>query len=384
MTRPLRLILALGAFFVGGLALSACGSSIPGNSVAAVGGSPITMQALQHWGYVAAVGSAQQSPGSPVIVPDPPNYTKCIKSLRKIAPATIPVSELKSACESQFAQTLEYLIRADWIQGEAAAQGIKATAAQVEKAFQTAKAQQFHSAAQFNLFLTQTGQTLNDILYRFRISVLSNKLATPAAIKAYYEKNIATYSTPARRNLRIILTKTVSQAQAAKAAIASHHTWLATAKKYSVDAATKNTGGLLSNVVNGEEPPALNAVVFAAPHGALLGPIKSPFGYYVAEVTDIFPGSKESLQQATATIKSMLASNALSNPPWESKWKKKTTCRAGFQIPDCSNYRAPKPVTTQTATAGSPATTTTPAATTTAPTATSTGTVNTTTTKKKK
>jgi foldase protein PrsA len=279
------------------------------------------------------------------------------------------VSELKTACVSQFAQTMEYLIRADWIQGQAAADGIKATSAQVQKQYQTAKNQQFKTPAAFQQFLTETGQTVNDIVYRFRISVLANKLATPAAIKAYYNKNITTYSSPERRNIRIILTKTLAQAQAAKALLASHHTWLSTAKKYSIDTATKNTAGLLTNVVNGQEPSALNSAVFAAAHGVLLGPIQSPFGYYVAEVTDIFPATKESLQQATATIKSQLASNALSNPPWLSEWKKKTTCRAGFEIPDCSNYTAPKTATSPT--------------TSTAPTTTSTPTTSTTTTTKK-
>jgi parvulin-like peptidyl-prolyl isomerase len=356
-----RLILALGAIFVAAVAVAGCGSAIPGDSVAVVAGNPITRATLAHWGYIAAVGSSEQSPGSPVIVPDPPVYTKCIASLRKVAPASIPESELKSACQQQFAQTMEYLIRADWIQGQAAAKGLKATNAEVQKAFNTAKGQQFKTDAQFQAFLKQTGQTLNDILYRFRITVLAQKLATPAAIKAYYNSHLAQYSTPERRNVRIILAKTLAQANAAKAALASHHTWLATAKKYSTDTATKNTGGLLTGLINGEEPSALNKVIFSAPHGVLEGPIKTPFGYYVTEVTDIFPATRESLKQATATIKAALAQAALSSPTWLKHWKAMTTCRDGFQIPDCNNYKAPKPVTTTPTTAGGTATTPTTA-----------------------
>ena len=372
MTRTVRLILALGAIFVGGAAVSGCGSSIPGDAVAVVAGNPITQQALAHWGYVAAVGESEQSPGSPVIVPDPPNYTNCIASLKKIAPASYPAAELKTDCEAQFAQTLEYLIRADWVQGQAAAEGIKATPAEVQKQFDTAKQKEFKTPALFQEFLTETGQTQADILYRFRISVLSTKLASPAAIKAYYEKNIASYSTAKRLNVRIILTKTLSQALAAKAAIASHRTWLATAKQYSIDGATKDNGGLQVDVTNGEDPAALNAVIFSAPHLKLLGPIKSPFGYYVAEVTDIIPATTTSLQKATPTIKSTLANDALSSPPWEKTWKAKTTCRAGFEMADCSNYTAPKAAatTSSTATAGSTATSTSPAGTAVTPTTT--------------
>ena len=340
--------------------ISGCGGPVPGDAVAVVAGNPITQQALEHWGYVAAVGESQSSPGSPVIIPDPPKYTKCIKSLRKVAPANIPASELKTACLQQFESTMEYLVRSYWVQGQAAAERINVTPKQVEAKFTAAKNQEFHTAATFKAFLTSTGQTVNDILYRFRISLLATKLATPAAVAAYYKAHMSTYTTPERRNVRIILAKTLSKAQAAKAAIASHHSWKATAKQYSIDTATKNTGGLLTDVVNGEEPTALNAAIFSAPHLKLLGPIKTPFGYYVAEVTDILPGSTESLAKATSTIKSTLSSAALSAPPWLAKWKKKTICRAGFGIPDCKNYVTPK--TTSTATASSTTPTTTPTA----------------------
>jgi hypothetical protein len=310
-----RLILAPGAIFVG-LVVSACGSGIPGNSVAVVGGAPITQQALSHWGYVAAVGQSQSAPGSPVIIPDPPAYKKCITSLRKIAPASVPATELKTACVSQFTQTMEYLVRSYWVQGQAAAEGIKVTPAQVMAKFTSAKNAQFKSAAEFKLFLTQTGQTVSDILYRFRISMLATKLATPAAVKAYYQQHMASYSTPERRTVRIILTKTQGQAQAAKSAL-GHQTWQAVAKRYSIDPATRNTGGLLTAVTNGQEPTALNSAIFAASKGTLLGPIKTPFGYYVAEVTAIVPATTEPLAKASTTIKASISQAALSAPPWE-------------------------------------------------------------------
>ncbi|HWC85193.1 MAG TPA: peptidyl-prolyl cis-trans isomerase [Solirubrobacteraceae bacterium] len=368
--------MALGAIFVGGVAISGCGSAVPGDAVAVVAGNPISTRALAHWGYVAAVGQAQVSPGSPVIVPDPPNYVKCIASLKKIAPASIPHSELKSACVSQFQQTMEYLVRSAWVQGEAAARGIKVTPAQVMSKFTTAKNQQFKTTAQFSTFLSQTGQTINDILYRFRISLLAQKLATPAAVAAYYKQHLTSYSTPERRNVRIILTKTLSKANAAKAALTHGKSWAATAKQYSIDPATKNTGGLLADVVTGEEPAALSTVIFSAAKQKLEGPVKTPFGYYLAEVTSILPATTQSLAKESATIKSTLANTALSSPPWLKKWKAKTTCRAGFTIPDCKNYVAPKTTTTATP---APSTGATPTPTTSTPTPTTT-----TTTPKKK
>src|ERR1700722_12991378 len=155
----MRLILALGAIFVG-VVVSACGSGTPGDSVAVVAGNPITSRALAHWGYVAAVGQSQSSPGSPVIIPDPPKYTKCIASLKKIAPPTVSVTQIKTACVSQFTQTLEYLVRSEWIQGQAASEKVSVSNAAVMTTFNTAKNAQFKTPAQFSAFLAQTGQTL--------------------------------------------------------------------------------------------------------------------------------------------------------------------------------------------------------------------------------
>ena len=74
-----RSILALGAFFVLGAGIAACGSDVPGNSVADMAGNPVTTQAFNHWMYVAAKGNAAQGgPGSPVVVPtDPPRFNGC-------------------------------------------------------------------------------------------------------------------------------------------------------------------------------------------------------------------------------------------------------------------------------------------------------------------
>jgi hypothetical protein len=167
--------------------------------------------------------------------------------------------------------------------------------------------------------------------------------------------------------VRIILTKAVGQANAAKAALTHGKSWATVAKKYSVDTATKNSGGLLADVVSGQEPTALNTVIFGSPAMKLEGPVKTPFGYYLAEVTQISPAVTQSLAKESSTIKTTLANSALSSPPWLKKWKAKTTCRTGFEIPDCANYVAPKTPKVTTPTTTSTPSTTPPAATTTVP-----------------
>jgi parvulin-like peptidyl-prolyl isomerase len=146
--KSLKSILALGAFFVLAVALSACGSAVPGDSVANMAGNPITTSAFNHWMYVLAKGNAAQSPGSPVIVPnDPPDFKNCVAQVRKEVPALAKQSDkqIKTACGQLFtslgSQVMDFLIRVYWYQAEAAKQHIKVTDAQVQQAFTTAKKQ---------------------------------------------------------------------------------------------------------------------------------------------------------------------------------------------------------------------------------------------------
>src|ERR1700757_3229716 len=137
-----RFLLALGAFFVVALGVSACGSSVPGDSVADVAGNPITTQAFNHWMYVAAKSQAAQSPGQPVIVPnDPPNFNKCVAQVRKEIPslAKTATKTLQSDCKQLFtslsSQVMDFLIKSYWYQADANKLGVKVTDAQVQTAF---------------------------------------------------------------------------------------------------------------------------------------------------------------------------------------------------------------------------------------------------------
>jgi foldase protein PrsA len=360
-----RSITALCAFFVVGAGLAACGSDVPGNSVADVAGNPITTQAFNHWMYVAAKSQAAQSPGSPVIVPsDPPNFTACVAQVRKQVPqlAKETDKQLKTQCKSLFtslsSQVMDFLIKGYWYQAEAAKLGIKVSDADVQKAFTAAKNQQFQTAAQFQQFLSQTGQTQADILFRFRINQLFQKLIarhtkkiTPAVIQQYYQTHLSQFGTPASRNIRVVLTKTKAQADAARAALQSGQSWAAVAKKYSTDPSTKNNGGLISGAQKGQEDQGLSGA-FSAPLNKLGGPVKGQFGYYVYEVTKINQPTQQTLAQATPLIQQTLQGQQQTNAQTaldkqaKKAWFSQTKCRSGYAMADCSGYKAPKTSTT--------------------------------------
>jgi foldase protein PrsA len=372
MTIAKKYITALGAFFVLAVGLSACGGGIPGNSVAVMAGNPITLQAFNHWMYVAAKGQASESSGSPVIVPnDPPSFTNCIAQVRKQIPtlAKTPNATIKSDCSQLFtslsSQVMDFLIKAYWYQAEAQKLGVKITNAQVQAAFETAEKQEFPTQAQFQSFLTETGQTKADIVYRVRINQIFTKLQarynkpiTTAAIQAYYTSHITQFGTPETADLNFVRTKTASAANAAKAALASGQSFKTVAKKYSLDSATRNNGGLLTGVSKGEEETAFSNAIFAAPVGKLEGPVHGQFGYYVFKVASIKKATQQSLAKVSAQIKQVLteaestAGQTKVDAEVKAAWFKKTKCRALYSMDDCYGYKAPKTTTSSAATTG--------------------------------
>jgi foldase protein PrsA len=386
--KSIRIILALGAFFVlGAVVIAGCGSGVSGDAIADVSGNPITKRAFAHWVFIAAKGQAAQSPGAPVIIPDPPEFKKCISTAKAAIPqlAKTPDKTIKKDCGDLFTslrdEVMGFLIKSYWYQAEAHRQHISINNADIQKALADAKKQQgFTSDTQFQSFLKSSGQTLDDILYRVRVNQLFKKLtakagvgtATDAQVQAYYNTHGSQFGTPETRNIRIILTKTKAQAAAALAALNGGATWKATAAKYSTDPSTKSKGGQLIGVTQGQQDAALDRAAFAAPAQKLLGPIQGQFGFYVFKVTGTKKGTKQTLAQATPLIKQILqgqqqtSGQATVEKNALKRYQSRTKCRSGFVMVDCAGYKAPK---TSTATTGAqtgppPTTSTTPATTT--------------------
>jgi foldase protein PrsA len=379
----MRTIFALGTAAIVSVLLAACGGSsgsgVSSDSVAEVAGNQITTQAFNHWMYVAAKSQAAQSPGQPVIVPtDPPQFTKCISTVRQAVPSLAKQTDktLRTDCQQLFTslsgQVMDFLIKAYWYQADAARLGLKVTDAQVQKAYATAKKQAYPTAAAFNQFLGQTGFTVNDLLFRFRVSQLFQKLAakhttkiTPATIQTYYNNHKSQFGKPETRDIRIVLTKTAGQAAAAKAALSHGSSWKVVAKKYSTDP-SKNNGGLLPGVAKGQEDKALDSAAFATATktNKVYGPVKGQFGYYVFEVTKVTKATQQSLAQATPVIQQTLTGQQQTNAQTavdnvaKKQWLSKTQCRSLYAMADCKGYKAPKTSTT-TAPTTTPSTTTT-------------------------
>lgn len=372
---PLRILLALGAFFVAAIALAACGSSgnsVPSNAVASVDGTPITKADYDKWAVITARGSAAQGGAAAVVVPDPPTYTRCIAALRKQTrpvrgqPAPTDVT-LRAQCRQEndqlVQQTMSTLIQNVWIDKEAKDQGISVSDADVQRQLVLTKRQSFPTEAAYQRFLKQSGMTQADVLDRVRTQALATALTrkiqtsaapvTDAQVQSYYTRNRSQFAVPERRDVDLILTRTQAQANAAKKAVAGGTSWAAVAKKYSTDAASKATGGVLRGVTQGQQDRAFDQAAFTAKKGVVVGPVKGQFGYYVVRVLAVTPAQQTSLAAARAQIRALLEQQGQQQKmasfirDFENRWRAKTNCRTGYVVQLCSN--APTPRTTSTA-----------------------------------
>jgi foldase protein PrsA len=328
---PTRALAALCAVVLPVLVLSACGDDVPAGSVAKVGDETIKKDTFNHWMKIAAISSQGQAPGGKapeVQIPQPPDFKACIDQLKKTAPnppkgQPKPTDEqFKTQCKQQYEglrdQVMQLLIQNEWVENEAEEQGVKVTDEEIKKAFADQKKQSFPKEKDYREFLKTSGFTEEDILFRVRLEQLSNKLrekvikgkdkVSDEQLAEYYEKNKERFAQPERRDLRVVLTKSESRANEAKSALENGGSWSSVAKRFSVDQASKNQGGKLLAVAKGQQEPALDKAVFAAKRNELSGPVKTQFGFYIFEVQKITPKSQQTLEQAKATIRGILAS----------------------------------------------------------------------------
>jgi foldase protein PrsA len=343
--------------------LGACGSGLPGDAVAQIGGASITMAQLNHW-LTVANDSGQVSNGTKASpTPIPPDFKACVAAQGKSAGKTTASENatFKSVCQQQFqtllGEALPYLIETVWVQADAIDRHIKVTDKQVEKAFNQERTTSTPSLAtqqQLDSFLAASGQTLADLKWRTYVGLLTNKIelaiekkakkVSNAKIAAYYHKHISSYTVPAARDIHLVLTSTQASAEKVKSLLAGGASYTTVAAKYSIDTTTKKTGGTMTGVTTSELTPLLSDAVFKAPVNTLSGPIRTAFGYYVFTVDKATAGSVESLKKATPTIRTTVSSQQVTaaETAWQSgltkKWAARTKCRSGYQAATvCSN-----------------------------------------------
>ncbi len=127
--------------------------------------------------------------------------------------------------------------------------------------------------------------------------------------------------------------------------------WKKAAAKFSTDKATRVNGGLRKGVAKGQSEPALDAQIFSAPIGQLVGPFKGQAGYYLIEVDKVTPASVTPLSKVESQIKQQLAQGVQQEIVSEvqetitAKWTSRTFCADAYVVQQCSNFTPPASAT---------------------------------------
>ncbi|MEZ5074252.1 MAG: peptidyl-prolyl cis-trans isomerase [Solirubrobacterales bacterium] len=258
-------------------------------------------------------------------------------------------------------QAMQSLILAKWVKGEAADRGITVTDDEIDAELKRIKEQSFSSEKQFQQFVKQNNFSPEDIQEQVELTLLRDRLeqqvmAKPTIsddeIEKFYEVNIDSFKQPASRDVRVILNSSKAKAEQAKQALEqddSDGSWNQVAKQYSQDQASKDRGGLLEGLTEGQGDPQLEQQAFSAAEGEIVGPFKTDRGWYVIEVMAINPETTQPLAEASKAIEQQLLSARQQQIASEfqsdftDKWTPRTVCAPADTIELCSNYVAPEP-----------------------------------------
>lgn len=256
--------------------------------------------------------------------------------------------------ESAMQSTLEAI----WIQGLAAEWGIEASDKEIAAELKKVKKTSFKSDAEFQKFLKESHYTSADVNERVELQILSGKLQqqlkegapTPSQgeVESYYEAaKSSQFTQKPTREVRIVRNKDRKKAQQALEALSkddSAKNWEKVATKYSEDPTTKENGGLQSAVQEGVLEEPLDADVFGADEGKVIGPVKTKQGFTVFEVESSTPESVQELKLVESQIKSTLAQRleqeyfASFVGNFNTEWTQRTFCADGYVVERCSNF----------------------------------------------
>ena len=316
--------------------------SVPSDAIAVVDGAPegtVTKEEFDR----ALVQTAARQQLKDVPAPDDPQY-----------------QAIADAAESD-------LLLQRWVRGEAEERGIEVTDTEVDDELEKVKQQQFGgSEKQFQRFLDQSGYTLDEARARLELELISNEIqkeivptdppVSDDEIQAYYDTNADQFKQPETRDVRVVLTKTEGEANQALDELGADpqpKDWEAVAKKYSIDEATKTTGGLRQGVVQGQSEAALDDQIFSAAQGELVGPFETDAGFYVIEVEKITPASTTSLSEASDQIRQTLVAARQQQivsdfqADFQNEWTARTFCGEDYRIDQCSNAEPPPSACTE-------------------------------------
>lgn len=316
--RSIRCISAFGAALTAVVGFAACGSGTT-DSVVRVGQAEITKTAVDHWTPVMTSGL--------------------------VAVSYLPRQQSQAPRQ----RALSFLISSEWLIGEAANEGLKVSEREIEQRFEKKHNSFPGGDAEFHEFLKATSQTVADVKFDIEAELASSKIRqavasrepkiTQAQIVRYYNQNKQRYFVPERRYFDIDNLQSKAEARRVRREVELGKDFA----KMALHESLERPKG--ANVGSGKE--AITRAVFSARPNVLSGPVRLYRYYSLFAVRRIVAATQRPLEQVQNSIKLRLAAEQRRRTltefvdAWRKKWTTRTSCRTGYVVPSCKQYKGP-------------------------------------------
>jgi foldase protein PrsA len=297
-TRSLLMLLPLALVAV---LVAACGGgggngAVPADSVATVGGTPITkttFQSLMNVAFAKFVAQGQKPP--------------------KVGTPTY--DQLRD-------QAVTFLVQEDELQE--AGQKLGVTVSQKDVDARLAQIKKSYGAKKFASALKSAHITLPEYeLYSLRPTLLGEKLQSKVTqsvqvsksdAQKYYDQNKSSFTTPKTREVRHILVTTKALADQIETKLKNGGDFAALAKKYSKDTGSAQQGGKLCVAHGGtsgacqQTVPPFDKAAFSLKTHEISQPVHSVYGWHIIQaLSNVTAPHTQTFQQVQSQIQLNLA-----------------------------------------------------------------------------
>jgi foldase protein PrsA len=250
-------------------------------------------------------------------------------------------------------QALDFLISAYWLIGEAAEQQLVVPDRAIEHALEERIGSSPNANAEFQKELSFTGQTLADIRLEAHAAVAAAMLratlsrrvpkVTRSAVADFYRRHRLLF----RRDRRVV--DLIEGIESPDAAVALGRE-IGAGSRFATRAVRETVRRPPLIEAERRENRKLVRAVFATRLGKIGGPVSYDTRWVLLVVRGEIPGSTRPLAEVETEIAKYLSERrrrvviAKFAEAYRAKWTARTSCRAGFVVQKCSQYRGrPEP-----------------------------------------
>jgi len=171
------------------LALDGCGGSDNVVQIRGAADASISRAMLDHWMQAMAGADFRTSIGAEGprgLVSEPADYSRCFEAAKLVAPRSFfnqlrpSARKLDQSCHALYrsvkAQSLGFLISAEWTIAEGAEHGIALSHADVERAFEQLRKRDYPTEQRLHDYLAERHWSLSDLFYQLKVNLLAARL----------------------------------------------------------------------------------------------------------------------------------------------------------------------------------------------------------------